>query len=372
MMHIEEGDKHNFWADGLPAGLTVVRQFDKLVMAAWVLCLIAYAAAFVLLRSYYDMDSYFLLSFIGVPFDLVGLIYIINRKNIASLVITVILSIGGYFVTNSLMYVIVVAYVFIGAMGVACVVDAIQRIIFYDVVSHIRYVNVKEKLSIKDRLVAFIFNVPPDLDTRNITICPKKLGNKFPWKDMGSTIVLSLIVGMFFWIYLSLNPTFMETGHISSDVPTFIFGVMLYVPVIVLPFTVFKSLDVKIGTNYRDFRLFNGALATIQRMAVPVFAALIFVLMAMNKQDPLQVLLFIGFSTIIILFVVILTSIIYYYAMEATTSSDISKKWKIFIPVPLMMTLHKEDGTEKEVYPGTPERDESDMSEISLTVRVKE
>ena len=371
MMHIEEGDKRNFWADGLPAGLTVVRQFDKLVMVIWVLALVAYAGCFLLLRNY-NFDAYFLLSFIGVPFDLVGLVYIINRKNVASLVATVILAVAGYFVTKSLMYILAIVYVFIGALGVACVVDSIQRLIFYDVVSHIRYVNVKERLTVKDRVIAFIFNVPPDLDTRNITISPKKLGNKFPWKDMGSTILLSLIVGMFFWIYLSLNPTFMQTGNISSDVPTFIFGVMLYVPVIVLPFTVFKSLDVKIGTNYRDFRLFNGALATIQRMAVPVFAALIFVLMAMNEQDPMQVLLFIGFSVIIILFVVILTSIIYYYAMEATTASDISKKWKIFIPVPLMMTLHKEDDTVKAEFPGTPVRDESDMSEISLTVRGKE
>ena len=372
MMHIEEGDKHNFWADGLPAGLSVVRQFDKLVIAVWILGLVAYAACFVMLGKYYSMDSYFLLSFIGVPFDLVGLVYIINRKNIASLIIPIILSVGGYLVTNSLMYILAVVYVFIGALGVACVVDAIQRLIFYDIVSHARYVNVKEKLGLKDRLIAFLFNIPPDIDTRNITISPKKLGNKFPWKDMGSTILLSLIVGMFFWIYLSLNPNFMKEDSISSDIPTFIFGVMLYVPVIVLPFTIFKSLDVKIDTNYRDFKLFNGALATIQRMAIPVFGALIFVLMAMNEQDPVQVLLFIGFSVLIILFVVILTSIIYYYAMEATTSSDISKKWKIFIPVPLMMTLHKEGDSDKTEFPGTPERDESDMSEISLKVRVKE
>lgn len=368
MMHIEEGEKHNFWADSLPAGLSVTRQFDKLVMILWILSLIGYGAAFVLL-SRMDIDPYVLLSFIGVPFDLIGLIYIINRKNFASLIIAIILAAAGYFLTHSWMYVVAVVYVFIGALGVACIVDAIQRMIFYSVVSHIRYVNVKDKLSIKDRAIAFLFNVPPDLDTRNITIEPRKLGNKFPWKDLGGTIMLSLTIGMFFWIYLSLNPTFMRTGNFSSEVPTFIFGVMLYVPVLVLPFSVFKSLDVKICTNYRDFRLFSGALATIQRMAIPVFAALLYVLMAMNEQDPMQVLMFIAFSIVIIFFVVIITSLIYYYGMEATTSSDISKKWKIFIPVPLMMTLHNEEHVEKTEYPGTPERDEEDMSEISLAIR---
>lgn len=369
MMHLEEGDKHNFWVDGLPAGLSVVRQFDKFVLAVWVLSLIVYGACLFLLSGRYD--AYFLLSFVAVPFDVVGLLYILSRRNIAALVITAILSIAGYLVTHSLMYIVIVAYVFVGALGVACVVDAIQRLEFYHIVDHVRYVNVKEKLGIVDRIVAFLFNIPPDLDTRNITIEPRKLGNKFPWKDMGGTIAFSLIIGMFFWIYLSMNPTFMQSPSVSSDVPTFIFGVMLYIPVIVMPFTVFKSLDVKICTNYRDFHLFNGALATIQRMAVPVFAALIYVLMAMNTSDPMQVVMYIAFSVIIILFVVILTSILYYYAMEATTASDISKKWKIFIPVPLMMTLHKDGEEDKPFYPAIPERDESDMREISLTVRKK-
>ncbi len=367
MMHLEEGEKHNFWADGLPAGISVVRQFDKIVLGVWALSLAVYVACVYLLSGTYD--TYFLLSFVAVPFDVVGLLYIITRRNIAALVITLVLSIAGFILTHSLMYIVIVAYVFVGALGVACVVDAIQRAVFYRVVYHVRYVNVKERLSLMDRLTAFVFNIPPDLDTRNITIQPRKLGNKFPWKDLGGTIVFSLIVGMIFWIYLSLNPSFMQTSNVSSDVPTFIFGVMLYIPVIVMPFTVFKSLNVKIGTNYRDFHLFSGALATIQRMAVPVFAALIYVLMAMNNADPVQVLMYIAFSVVIILFVVILTSILYYYAMEATTASDISKKWKMFIPVPLMMTLHNDDEGEKTFYPATPERDESDMSEICLTVR---
>jgi hypothetical protein len=101
------------------------------------------------------------------------------------------------------------------------------------------------------------------------------------------------------------------------------------------------------------------------------FAALILVMRAVFEQDnPVEVLLYIGFSAVIILFVVFLTSIIYYYAMEATTSADIAKKWKIFIPVPLLLSLH-EEASEKKVYPGTPVRDENDMSDINLAIDKK-
>ncbi|MEE3363820.1 MAG: hypothetical protein VZR03_03910, partial [Methanomethylophilus sp.] len=86
-----------------------------------------------------------------------------------------------------------------------------------------------------------------------------------------------------------------------------------------------------------------------------------------QKDNPVEVLLYIGFSAVIILFVVFLTSIIYYYAMEATTSADIAKKWKIFIPVPLLLSLH-EDTVIRKKYPGTPVRDENDMSDINLAL----
>lgn len=366
MMHLEEGEKRSFWKD-TPVGLSVVRTFDKVVLLVWVLSLIAYLAiVFGLNGSAFDLSLYDLLAYIAVPFAVVGLVYIIDHRNITALMAMILVGVVAFVVTKSFLSVLIFIYLMLGALGVACVVDALQRVIFYWVVGHIRYANVKEKLNLGDRFCAFLFNLPPDLDTRNITIQPKKIGTKFPWKDMGSTVVLSLIVGMFFWIYFSMNPSFIQMDY-SANIPIFIFGTTMYVPVIVLPFSVFKSLNVRITTSYRDFSLYNGAVATIYRMAVPIFAAMIFVLQATLTQDnPLNVLLYIAYSTIIILFVVFLTSIVYYYAIEATTSADISNKWKLFMPVPLLMNLHEEVVEENEDYPGTPVRDESDMSEISL------
>ena len=227
MMHLEEGEKHSFWAESLPAGLSVVRQFDKIVLAVWLLCMAGYCVAVALLNERTIMGHLItaqgLLACIALPFVAVGLLYIIDRRNIASLIITVILAAATFALTRQLTYILVIVYLFIGALGVACVVDAIQRLIFYKVVGHIRYANVKEHLTPGDRMFSFLFNIPPDLDTRNIAINPKSVGTKFPWKDMGSTVVLSLIVGMFFWIYLSMNPTFFDVEY-TANIPIFIFN----------------------------------------------------------------------------------------------------------------------------------------------------
>lgn len=366
MMHLEEGEKRSYWTE-TPVGLSVVRPFDKVVLAVWLLSLVAYFAIVLGFNgSLFDVSLYDLLAYVAIPFAVVGFIYILDHRNITALMAMVLVGVVVFIIMKQFLFVLIIIYLMLGALGVACVVDALQRLIFYRVVGHIRYANVKEKLSLGDRFCAFLFNVPPDLDTRNIAIQPKRVGTKFPWKDMGSTVILSLIVGMFFWIYLSMNPSFMHMEY-SANIPIFIFGTTMYVPVIVLPFSVFKSLNVKITTSYRDFSLYNGAVATIYRMAVPIFAAMLYVLQATLSQDnPFNVILYIVYSTVIILFVVFLTSIVYYYAIEATTSADISNKWKLFMPVPLLMDLHEDVVEEAEEYPGTPLRDESDMSEISL------
>ena len=91
MMHLEEGEKHSFWAESLPAGLSVVRQFDKIVLAVWLLCMAGYCVAVALLNERTIMGHLItaqgLLACIALPFVAVGLLYIIDRRNIASLII---------------------------------------------------------------------------------------------------------------------------------------------------------------------------------------------------------------------------------------------------------------------------------------------
>lgn len=368
MMHIEEGSKRSFWADILPPGISLMRSFDKTVLIVWLLALIASFAGVFYSVNYQDMETYMAVRYISIPFMVVGGLYMIYKKNPLPAIIIVAIVAVLYFAKVDSSYSYFIAGIVLGSIGVACVACALQRIIFYRTMQRVRYLNVKEKLSIGDRLVAFMFNVPPDLDTRNLEIDPPVLTKKFPWKDMGSTIMLSLVIGLFFWIYVSMNPAFMNAPDFS-DVPLFFFTVILYIPVIVLPFSVFRSVNARIGTNYRDFKLYNGAVATIQRMAVPIAAAFLYVLLALNDNDPAQVLKFIALSLVTIFVVVALTSMVYYYTMEASIVSDIGSRWKIFMPVPLLVSLKEEDPEKTSEVPGTPVRDESDLGDLEIRVR---
>ncbi|AGI48289.1 hypothetical protein TALC_01307 [Thermoplasmatales archaeon BRNA1] len=365
MMRIEEGGKHSFWADSLPAGLSIVRPFDTWAIVLWLLALAACVAAIVI---YGIMEA-----FLSLPFAAVGFIYTLYRKNIVAIVLIAVFTIAVYLVTREITYILIILFIAFGAGGVACVVDALQRFVFYKVLYSVRYVNVKEKPALRDRIIAFIFSIPPDLDTRNIQVDMNQVGKKFPWKDLWSTVALSMMIGMFFWIYVSLNPAFVDISNESTysitESSLFVFTIMLYVPVVVMPFSIFRSMNARIGTNFRDFKIYNGVVSTIQRMAVPVFAALVFVFMAIGtSKDTGAVVMFIGMSAAMIFAVILLTSLIYYYSMEATTVSDVSKKWKLFMPVPLLVSL-RDDDARAETYPGVPARDEGDLSAITVGIK---
>ena len=354
---------------GLPVGLSIIRPTDIVVVALWVLALALCVVVYV-------WGIFSELYLFALPFCAAGLACLVCSRNYVSLVIlAAILAVTWYLTWGSYEYVViyVVAYICFGSIGVAAMVDAIQRAVYYHVLAHIRYVNVKEHPSFKDRITAFVFSVPHDIDTRNITADLAIRGRKFPWKDFASVIWLSMVAGMFFWIYMSFNPSFVnlsDTGRYTVTASgLLVFTVLLYIPLIVMPFSIFASTNVRIVTSYRDFKIYGGAVSTIQRMAVPVAAALMFVLLAVaSSNDWVAVLVFIGISAVMLFIIVLVTTVIYFYGMEASTVTSISRKWKLFMPVPLLVGL-KERETGEEEFPGTPARDEKDYSKVEIRSR---
>ncbi|MCL2296132.1 MAG: oxidoreductase [Methanomassiliicoccaceae archaeon] len=363
-LHIEKGRKRDFWADNLPEGISLLRGFDKLIM-------IAFAISFLISLAYILYEEMAgngiiqnLMPLLAVPFFVCGVIFYIRSKYWILLVFAAA-GIVLWFLSIPPVLVFLFLFLVIGASGVVALVDALQRAIFYQVLHTIEYVNVKNKLSMKDKLVAFLFNVPEDLDTRNITMDYELSRTKIPWKEVGNSISLGLMVGMFIWIYISMNPAFMDLS-IGTSVPLLMFTPILYIPVLVMPWSIFRSLNVRIETNYRDFKVYNGIRATLQRMAVPIVAALFFVLVAINTSDIWAVAFYILLSAAMIVIILTLVSMLYYWIFEAVIINDIVSKWKMFRPVPVFVGLETEEGPSQDDLPGTPRRDKTDFGKFTL------
>ena len=96
-----------------------------------------------------------------------------------------------------------------------------------------------------------------------------------------------------------------------------------------------------------------------------MFAALMYVLIAIQENDIMAVLTFIGTSIVMIIIVIVFTSGIYYAYFENKLVDDIVSKWKLFRPVELLMTVDN-DTDKKKDFPGTPKRDLTDYGELTF------
>lgn len=373
---IERGKGRSFWSTKLSPDLSLVRKFDRTILLVTLLALIPCIIATYFMAASGNATLYDIVPVLTLPLFLDGiLIYVHERRwksSIAVLLFVILLAVLHFtgYVTLTLTILFFILFILFGGTGVVALADGFQRFMFYKIIHSIEYMNVKKRLSIFDRIISFIFNVPEDLDTRNITMNYNLQRTSIPWKEMMQTITVALMLGMTIWIYISMNPNFMASDTYGSlmSVSVFMFSLILMIPLLVLPFTIFKSLEVRIETNYRAFHIHSGAMETIKRMALPIVATLIYVFLAINKSNPLQVLTYIGVSALAIVFVVGYTCILYYTANERTLAKDIAAKWRVFRPVPIFVRLDDESRgrNANEKLPGTPVRDLSDFGKLEL------
>jgi len=345
--------------------LSLVRNDDRAILYIFLVSLVICAAAFVVLTMTSTVDIGWALMLIAVPFFVMGMITYVQKGMWKSLIASVAVSAALFFAGLPILVLFFIAFLLVGCVGVVSVAVVLQRYVFFSVISSVEYINVKGKLSLWERLVVFAFNIPPDIDTRRITMDHNLKRSGIPVKDMLETMFFAFLVGVALWIYLSMNPAFMTDIRLY-DAPIFVFSLIMFIPLIVLPWTPFKSLNVRITTGYRDFSLYRGAVETLRRMAIPVFAVFVFIIIAVNRTDLTTVIGFIASSVVFNMIVVAVSAVIYYLLFESSFVDDAATKWKIFRPIQISMDLDENDAEATEL-PGTPARDLSDIGEMDIT-----
>jgi hypothetical protein len=370
------GNKAGVWQNDSMKELDLLGPYDRLVLLVFTVAFLACITGMIVMVSMgiAVLSSAMLLT---APFFLLGLMWYNHTKKWSTLVIILAVSVALYlylhydngfyfssefYLEGDFLFLFAIDFIFVGSVGVAAFVSALQRLIFYRVVTIIQGMNIKDKMNFREKVVAFFFNVPNDMDTRDLTMDYNLKRASVPWSEIWETMTLSLMIGMFLWIYISLSPNF-GADAFTKGMPVYIFAIVLYIPVIVMPWSIFNALHVRVKTKYRDFTLYEGIKGTIKRMVLPMFAALMYVLIAIQENDISAVLTFIAMSIVMIVVVIVFTSGIYYAYFENKLVDDIVSKWKIFRPVELLMTVGDEAEKKKD-FPGTPKRDMTDYGEL--------
>ena len=294
------------------------------------------------------------------PLAIVGISYCLAYRKNYILALIALAVIGMLFLTVDMSWILASVSIGVGLIGVLALVSVFQKAIFYPVLASIEYLNIKSRLSFSERVVSFLFSISGDLDTRNIEIDTNLNRASIPWREVASTMRLSFMAGLFIWIYISMNPSWMSSGWIS-DVPVYLFSLMLYIPLMVMPFSIFMSLNVRISTKYKDFKVYDGVKMTLYKMVVPIVAAFFYVLIAVNNSGIWDVFYFILLSAFFNLIINTLACLMFYRWFEGTVINEIRSKWSVFRPISMTMVIEDEDPVVKEDVPDTPRRDMSDL-----------
>lgn len=344
---------------------SLLRKLDKITILVFVILFAASVAAYWLMMDRFGFTIYTGLPVMATPFFVIGLAFYVISKRYITAIFIIGLAVVLYFVFPS--SVLFLLYLLVCTEGVAQMVEIIQRWMFYGVMETVKHVNIKKKMSIKDRIIVFFFNIPVDIDTRNITIDKDVTRNKLPWRDMFNSMMLALLFCMFLWIYVFLNPNIsLET----KGVPIYTFTIVLYLSMLVMPWTIFSSLNVRVSTEYRDFKLYSGFLGTFKRMFLPVFAAILFLIVALSSGP--DNLYYVGMSLGMIVVMIVFTSVMYYTSNEISVVNDILHRWPSYQPSEMYSRYEtKEDVISIDDVPGTPRRDPSDCFLTDLRTRTR-
>lgn len=341
--------------------VTATRPFDRHVMAVWVIAMIIATGAFLYL-VHEGRDIYLVSGVLAIPFAVIGAMLLLKIRSIASAILLIIVLSALVALSASYIEIGVVMALILGSIGSACLVAAFARRMFYGCMSSFRLLNVKPKKSTTDKLVGFLFDIPVGLDTRNVSISPAERNRIRPLRETLSAISFTIPAAAVVWILFLVDPAAISGN--SDSFPMITFVTAMYIPALILPFSVFRSTGAGASSGGASFHLSDGLSSTVFRLSVPVFAALVF-MAAYRYGDPCfaDAIRSILISMVTVTTVTLATSAIYYALMERGVFEDIRKKWDMFVPVPLLMGLDGPGEGPEELF-GTPVRDETDTGRV--------
>lgn len=145
------------------------------------------------------------------------------------------------------------------AFGIVGVLSALERRYTARALRQISRLSSSRGFSMADRAVKWLFNIPDVLDTRTLSICPQGPRRQVSISDLKAPVMWQLIFGFVLGIYISFNPFFSDR---SPEALLRLFSLLtsasILIPLIILPWFLFRRLGAGISGQTRPFTLFDG------------------------------------------------------------------------------------------------------------------
>ncbi len=287
----------------------VRRYFPISLLAAIVLF-----AALILL----DVASYTSICALALPFTALGALYMVLDRHWISLMVSLVLT--AVVSAASVPAGLIVLCMSMGAEGMATMASAAQCRVFLAPVAFI-------SSSAPDRkglhiFARSLFGIPEGIDTRDMESERSIVRHQIPWKDMAGTVVLALPVSMLIWVVILISPHIggSGVGHLSA-----LISLMLYPVFVALIPSIYRSLNVRVGTRSGDVSLYQGLTGTAMKFSVVMALMFLIVLVFSDygEGELLNIILCMALSAVM----TVVASLFYYIGHEPDVVAKVSDDW---------------------------------------------
>ena len=306
----------------------------------------------VVLPSVVDgIDFYESSAAIAAPFVVLGIWDMLVRGRWIPLGISAVVSVVLYLLDWR--FGAVSAMLLMGSVGVASAVDLASRRFALTVLESVEHGRTRPAPTVMDRVMLFLFDVPPGLDARNMRMNRTIVRDRAPLGQALMSMIPALVLMTFLWMFVTANVGFRSDVGDNSMLAV---AVSMYIAAASLLSFSIATMDVRIEHAGATFRLFDGLIGTAKRMAVPALLALVILLYA---ADPgWNAVSLIVISAVFCVALMLLSLAVRIMSDEATFVEDVSKGWSAGHPVDFYAGFDGRDGRHplNDGVPGTPVR----------------
>ena len=250
---------------------------------------------------------------------------------------------------------IVAVFLLACTRGIALVASILQKRLFVPVMGSIERSGIGSGRMFSNRLAQSFFGIPPNVDTRVLRVERTVRRKGMPWPEIVDTMVMALAPSLLVWTALFAIWSF----HITVvDAYTAVLTLSVLITMLVMPWLVLRSLNVRVGTEGGGMSVYKGLLGTSAHAAAAL--ALLCVVVAFYLYTGVDTLGYILASAAMTAAVVTLSSWFYFLEYECGVVE--------FLTTDGSASIYMEGGQAAsrnrldDGIPGTPGRDGSSAS----------
>jgi hypothetical protein len=170
--------------------------------------------------------------------------------------------------------------------------------------------------------------IPGALDTDMMLVEEPSQETVFPWRRFRTAVLWQVAFGVIIAIYVSLNPWLLRAFSVN-ELFRFMSTAFVVIPLIVIPWFIFKRLDARIKGVSRDFKLYASFKDRMTRIIIAGSTLLIFLRLAYESNDVMDIMLALTGYIFVMVLCIIAFTFIYFNFFENRLARECFLRWQV-------------------------------------------